>query len=77
MKKLGNARALDTASLLGGLMRDHWVSMAIYRQLNPNSSSALEGHLGLSRIHEEPEKGHDDRVRNTCWRQVIVIGHCW
>ena len=27
MKKLGNARALDTASLLGGLMRDHWVSM--------------------------------------------------
>ena len=29
MKKLGNARALDTASLLGGLMRDHWVSMSV------------------------------------------------
>ena len=33
MKKLGNARALDTASLLGGLMRDHWVSMHIISSL--------------------------------------------
>ena len=51
-------------------MQGWLVFSVIYGQLNPNSSSALEGQRGLSRNHEEAEKGEDDMVRNTCWRQV-------
>ena len=53
MKKLGNARALDTASLLGGLMRDHWVSMfeirKFFRQRFYNKGREMKRETVLSK----------------------------
>ena len=60
MKKLGNARALDTASLLGGLMRDHWVSMTKGTvQITNYKTAAINDTDASSRLMDE-----DDKARN-------------